>query len=343
MSNPTLDQLRSVVSGYQETCVLAAAAELDIFTEIIEQGNCLSAEKLAERLYFDLRGISVLLDALAASGYLIKTVREDGAFYMVEERYLELLDSRHEATFIPMIRHTACIQRSWTQLAWSVKEGKPPVRPASILGEDQDKVSFIWAMNSIARTLVGPTIESLRQAGVLAFPRSDVRFLDVGGASGTYTQAFLEALPESQGTLFDLPVGVEAARKRFIGSAWESRVTLIEGDFYADPLPEPFDFVWISAIIHQHGIEESRELFEKAFRSLSSGGKVAVRDFMMNSDRTQPQAGAYFGINMLVATRTGRVYTYDEVKATLESVGFVDVELAVPSESMSAIVVGRKP
>ena len=352
MSNPIFDHLRRVSSAFQESSVLAAAAELDVFTEILKQENRVTATDLAEAMSVDLRGLTVLLDVLTSCEYLVKgynTVDNTGdasdatAVYTVTDRYKTLLDSRTPETFVPMLRHMAHVQRNWTQLAFAVKTGKPSVPQGSFLGPEQDNVSFIWAMNSIARTLVEPTVESLKQAGVLAFDKEKIRFIDIGGASGTYTQAFLEAVPNSEGTLFDLPAGVAAARKRFSGSPFENRVTLVEGDFTRDELPTGHDFAWISAIIHQMSRQESRQLYGKAFRALESGAKIAVRDFMMNSNRTAPKDGAFFGINMLANTETGMVYKYDEVREDLETAGFVDVTFAVPTETMSAVVTAKKP
>ncbi|MDR1963506.1 MAG: hypothetical protein LBQ50_06985 [Planctomycetaceae bacterium] len=340
-SNLSFDRLRQVSSAFQESCILAAAAELDVFTVILEHKNRISARELADIQKTDLRGTTVLLDALAATEYLLKekNASDSEAVYSVAETFQKWLDSRNPETFVPMIRHMICVQRSWTELARTVKKGTPVKTPSSILGAKQDRTSFIWAMNSIAQTLAEPTAASLQKAGLLTFKN----FIDIGGASGTYTLAFLKALPNAKGTLFDLPVGIEAARKRFVGSEFESRVRLVEGDFYRDELPTGFDFAWVSAIIHQFDRDGSRELYKKTFRSLHSGGNVAVRDFMMNADRTKPKDGAFFGVSMLVETKTGMVYTFDEVKSDLESVGFTNVKLAVPAETMSAIVVAKKP
>lgn len=343
MTESPFEKLARVSRAYQESCVLTAAAELDVFTVILGHGNALTASGIAGKTGADPRGLAVLLDTLAALEYLVKDGADANALYGVAEAYRELLDSRHPGTFVPMLRHMACVQRSWVQLARTVKEGKKQERPASILGHEQDRMSFIMAMNSIARNLVDETMASLLQAKVLSFPREDIRFLDIGGASGTYTLAFLQTLPRSRGAIFDLPVGVEAAKKRFLGSEYESRVELFSGDFYAEELPSGFDFAWVSAIIHQMNREESRKLYGKAFRALNPGGRIAIRDFMMNAARTAPVSGALFGINMLVGTDNGMVYTYDEVKADLEAAGFKDVAFAVPADTMSAVVVAVRP
>ncbi|MDR0704381.1 MAG: hypothetical protein LBF88_05265 [Planctomycetaceae bacterium] len=337
----SFNRLRQVSTAFQESCVLAAAAELDIFTVILEHDNQLSAQELAAICAANIRGMSVLLDALSATGYLRKKNghSDSDTVYSVVEEFQTLLDRRNPVTFIPMIRHMSCVQRSWAELARTVKNGIPVETLPSILGEEEDRVSFIWAMNSIAQTQVEPTITALRKAGLLNFNR----FIDVGGASGTYSLAFLQVLPNSRGTIFDLPVGIAAARQRFTGTEYESRICLVEGHFDHDKLPDGFDFAWISAIIHQFDRTASRELYKKTFRSLQSGGTVAVRDFMMNAERTAPTDGAFFGISMLVETQTGRVYTFDEVKEDLESAGFIKVKLAIPAETMSAVVTAQKP
>lgn len=350
MSNPIYDHLRQVSVAYQESSILTAAAELDLFTEILKRDNRVSASELAKSLEADLRALSALLDVLTATDYLVKSDANgspDVSFYSVNDRYIPFLDSRTSQTFVPMLRHSAAIHRDWTQIAHAVKSGRPSISQGSFLGEELEDVSFIWAMNSIARALAGPTVRSLQEANVLSFDKDDVRFLDVGGASGTYTQALLEAMPGWKGAIFDRPVGIDAAKHRFqeteAGRPYRGRVEFYEGNFYHDELPSGFDFVWISAIIHQHGLRETAELFAKSFRAMNNGGKIAVRDFMMNSNRTRPRDGAFFGINMLVETETGMVYTFEEVRDLLLQAGFVDIEFAVPAETMSAIVVARKP
>ena len=259
------------------------------------------------------------------------------------EAYRDALDSRHPLSYVPMLRHMANAQRGWAELARTVRDGKPRTRRPSILGEEEDDRSFIMGMNSLAVRTAGPMIRALHEAGVLHFGEGPARILDVGGASGTYTQAFLECLPTATAVIFDRPVGIEAAQQRFAGTPLEGRVDFQAGDFYSDALPSGFDLAWISAIIHQHGREQSRALYRNALQALKSGGKVAVRDFIMSADGTSPAAGALFGLNMLVHCGDGRVYTFEEVREDLQAAGFTAAELAVPAETMSAVVTAVRP
>jgi hypothetical protein len=343
MTTSAFERLRRESMSYMQVSILAALAELDFGTVILQNNNSLGAAALADQCSCDRRGTEALLDALSAMGYLRKSGTGEDARYAVAEEYKDYLDSRHPSTFIPMMRHMACGQRAWARLTWSVKDGRPQERVPSILGAKQDGISFIMGMNSIANKLVGPVVNSLRKAGGLSFSKQNPRILDIGGASGTYTEAFLRELPEASAAIFDLPVGITQAKSRFTGSDLETRVTLVEGNFTKDPLPPGFDFAWISAIIHQMSRSESRTLYGKALAALNPGGMVAVRDYVMSEDRLSPEEGAIFGINMFVNTQSGMVYTYKEIKEDLELAGFANVAHAVDVPSMAAVVTAVKP
>jgi len=59
-------------------------------------------------------------------------------------------------------------------------------------------------------------------------PSGSVTLLDVGGASGTWTMAFLRACPSASATLFDLPEVIPMARRRLAQARLADRVTLVE-------------------------------------------------------------------------------------------------------------------
>jgi hypothetical protein len=69
---------------------------------------------------------------------------------------------------------------------------------------------------------------------------------------------------------------------------------------------------------------------------------TAVRDFVMQPNRTTPFDGTMFAINMLSATQCGMCYTYDEILEDLEASGFTGVRFAVPADTMGAIVTAVK-
>lgn len=328
--SPDSRKLLEMANGFRVSCVLGAAAELDLFTVLGSQA--MTVEEIAPKLSSGVRGVRMLLDALAALGVLDK--REQT--YAVPETTRPLLVEDSPRTLLPMVRHMMCVLRSWSQLAAVVRSGEPAARQASIRGAEADRAAFIAAMHSISAPAADELVGRL-------MPLEFEHLLDVGGASGTWTLALLRAVPRATATIFDLPDAIQQARERIGRTDFASRVRYVAGDFYADELPGGADFAWVSAIAHQHGREQNRNLYGKVFRALTPGGQIGIRDMLMDASRTVPVDGALFAINMLVNTQTGGTFTFDEFRDDLQAAGFVDVEAKVRSEDMNSVVLARKP
>ena len=217
-----------------------------------------------------------------------------------------------------------------------VKGVRVEEKPAAPSQDAEELRAFIGAMHAIAAPLAARVVAAVGPAASRAL-------LDVGGASGTYTLAFLQAVPEMRGTLFDRPPVIEMARERLSEAGVLTRVKLAPGDFYRDEFPPGHDLAFVSAIIHQNSAEQNLDLFKKVFRALVSGGRIVIRDHVMASDRTRPKDGAIFAVNMLVATSGGKTYTYDEIRDALTHAGFIRVRLLQSGEHMDGLVEGFKP
>ena len=94
--------------------------------------------------------------------------------------------------------------------------------------------------------------------------------------------------------------------------------------------------------MHQHAREDSRELFAKVREALVPGGRIMIRDVVMEPDRIAPPEGALFAVNMLVATASGGTFTMDEFVEDLQASGFHDVKLLVKDEWMNSVVAATK-
>ncbi|MBN2475960.1 MAG: methyltransferase domain-containing protein [Pirellulales bacterium] len=327
---PDRQQILDMAAGFQEACVIGAAAELDLFS--ILGGGSLSAGELADRLGADARATAMLLDAVAALRLLEKRQGQ----YRVPADLLPLLTEASPQSILPMLWHRINILRGWSQLARVVKTGAPGPRPASIRGAEADRQAFIGAMHTVS----GPGADEL--VARLGPPRF-AHLLDVGGASGTWTLAFLRAVAGARATIFDLPDAIDQARDRIAGGEQADRIALVVGDFYADALPDGADFAWVSAIVHQHSRQHNRELFAKVHAALQPGGRIAIRDAVMAPSRTAPVFGAMFAINMLTNTDSGGTFTFDELAEDLRAAGFVEPVLPIEDEAMNSVVMATKP
>ncbi|MDO4584560.1 MAG: methyltransferase dimerization domain-containing protein, partial [Planctomycetia bacterium] len=181
--NRAFQQIQQISKGYQASCILGAACELNLFSALIHAEEPLSAEELARQLRWDERGTKVLLDALCSLSLLSRT---EGKYAVLPE-FCEILDENHPQTMVPMIRHTMGCLRQWSQLAWTVKAGIPAPSHNSLLGAREDNRSFVLGMHSLAVRTIPGLMEKMREAEILHFRK----ILDLGGASGSWLWAFL--------------------------------------------------------------------------------------------------------------------------------------------------------
>ncbi|MEJ2038797.1 MAG: methyltransferase [Desulfosarcinaceae bacterium] len=314
---------------FMDCRVLLTGAELNIFQHLAQPAT---ARELAGRQGWHERPLAVLLDALTAMELLVKT----DSRYRTDSDLLPYLSPDSPQSVLPMVRHAATIWKNWSNLTRIVAEtGGIEGRPASF-DDPEDRKAFIGAMHVIARELAPKIVRAIPDLGAR-------RLLDVGGGSGTYTIAFLEAFPDMSATLFDLPEVVEMARQRIGEAGLTERVTIQAGDFYKDPLPRGHDLAILSAIIHMNSPEQNRALYQKILNALDPGGRIVIRDHVMQPDRTAPKSGALFAINMLVGTPGGGTYTFEEIEEGLLAAGFENVQLIQETDRMMGLVQAGKP
>ncbi len=325
----TADAVLELARGFQEAAVITAAADLDVFSALAK--GPATARAVASAVAANPRAAAALLDALAAMLLIAKR----GDKYIVPADVARLLTEGGPASALAMVRHSGSCMRRWAQLAWVVKTGRPAPGCRSIRNDPADRAAFIEAMDEISRRVAPGLIADLG-------PPRFRHLLDVGGASGTWAIAFLRAVPGATATLFDLPAVIPMARRRIAEAGMSGRIRLVAGDFARDKLPRGADLAWVSAIVHQESLAGVRALFRKVYAALVPGGRILVRDIVMDSSRTRPPMGALFAINMLVATDAGGTYTFGELSDALKAAGFIRPRLLRRADDMTAIVGAQK-
>ena len=328
MNTPlSADSILQTARAFSRSRVLLTAVELDLFN--ILYARPLTASEVVDKLGSDPRATTIFLDALAA----MELIDKNNDRYSTNPGAAPYLTAGSEESVLPGLMHSASLWKTWSQLTDVVAKGGPAER-----GEEDHEEwikAFIGAMH----------VGALRQAPEIVHavdPAGHRRFLDVGGGSGSYTIGFLKTSPDMKATLFDLPDVIPLARDRIFSEGLEDRVTLVAGDYDIDDLPGGHDLAFLSAIIHQNSHEQNIALYRKVFNALDPGGRIVVRDYAMNTDRTQPASGALFAVNMLVNTEGGNSYTFDEIREGLEAAGFTRIKQLLDRE-MSSLLEGYKP
>jgi SAM-dependent methyltransferase len=321
----TSEEILELSRAYQPACVIAAAADLDLFTVL--GARRLTCRALATEMQVDCRGLSVLMDALASMGLLEK---RDGQ-YAAPPSAEESLSANGGTSVLAMVQHTANCMRRWAQMAAVVKTGKPADCGPSVRGEAADQAAFIGAMHVVSGPVADRVVSEIH-------PPSFNHLLDIGGGSGTWTMAFLRIAQQATATIFDLPEVVPMAEQRLRQAGFAERVRLAPGDFYVDKLPAGADLAWLSAIAHQNSRRQNRELFNKIRHALVPGGVLLLRDVVMNDDHTAPPGGAMFAVNMLVNTEGGGTYSLSEYREDLEASGFTHIRQVREDPWMNAVI-----
>ena len=320
--------IRELAMNFQSSRVLLTAVELRVFS-LIGDGGLTSAD-LAGRAGSHPRATDRLLNALCALRLLVK---RDGRYWNMPEARRYLDDGSPE--FAAGLAHTASMWHGWSGLTDAVREGRPALRAAINERGDAWLKPFIAAMHYRAAHQAPEVAALVGLDGV-------ERVLDVGGGSGAFAMAFAARAPGLVAVVFDLPNVLPLTRDYIAGAGLSGRVTTAAGDYLVDPLPKGFDLVFLSAVIHSNSPEQNASLLASCAAALNPGGRVAVVDWVMDDDRVTPAVGAFFALNMLVATDRGDTFTEGEIRGWMNSAGLAPGP-RIDTGSGTSIVIGIGP
>jgi len=319
------EKILTLARGFMESRILVTAAQLNLFSLLLK--TPLSAREIAQRLAGDLRAVTILLDALTA----MELLKKDDGKYVCDPSVADWLSEESPSTVLPMILHAGNLWTRWSNLTTLVAGSRVEEKAS-----EQWLRSFIGAMHTIGAPQADRIVAKIKPGGAR-------RLLDIGGASGTYTMAFLRAAPELRATLFDRPEVVPMAEERLRKAGMRDRVTLVGGDFDFDALPVGHDLAFLSAIIHQNSAEQNECLYRRVFHALQPGGRLVIRDHILEADRTAPRPAAIFAVNMLTGTGGGNCYTFEEIRECLSRAKFERISQLEPDTRMDGLVEAFKP
>ena len=332
MSHPawTPAELLNMSGSYWLSSALHAGVKLDIFTPL--SAAALSAAALAERLNCSERGLTMLLDALAA----MELLEKESELYRSSPFAAECLASSSAGYLGHIIRHHHHLMGSWLQLDESVRSGQPVRNRLSHEGEAVERESFLLGMFNLA----------LQQAPAIA-ERIDLggrtRLLDLGGGPGTYAVYFCRRNPALRATIFDLPTTRDFAEQTVRRFGLQDRIDFLAGDFQQDPVRGGYDVAWLSHVLHGEGAAGCAALLDKTVAALEPGGRLLIQEFILDDRRDRPLFPALFSLNMLLVTPHGQAYSESELRTMLAAAGLEQIErLPIELPNGAGIMSGRK-
>ncbi len=316
------------LSGYYwKTCTLHAGVKLDVFTTIAE--GQVTAQAVAQKSGADERGMAMLLNALTAMEFLVKT----GDNYAVVPSAEKLLSKTSPQYIGYMIMHHHHLVESWSQLDQAVMTGKA-VRTRPSFDDETRRESFLMGMFNMAMGIAPGLTKQISLSGRR-------RLLDLGGGPGTYAIHFCLNNPDLKATVYDLPGTRPFAEKTVEKFAVKDRVVFADGNYLDDPIEGKYDAVWMSHILHGEGPGDCQKIIFKAVRAMEPGGMIMVHDFLLKDTLDGPLFPTIFSLNMLLGTPYGQAYSEKQVSDMLTEAGVKDIKrLDFKGPNDSGVIIG---
>jgi 3-hydroxy-5-methyl-1-naphthoate 3-O-methyltransferase len=295
---------------------LAAAIDLDVFT-IINEGKR-SAADIAKAAHASQRHMQRLLEALVGAGYLMKKGSQFG-LSAIASTFLV----RGKPTFMgTFAEESALTLPSWMRLAEVIRTGKAVVAVDTAQGRE--------FFPKLVKAIFPLTYGGARGL-VASFSKAKLHkiesVLDVAAGSGAWSLPFAQANPQLRVTAQDYPEVIPTTRQYAQQYGVADQYSYLEGDLRQTDFGQKlYDVVLLGHIIHSEGEKWGRALIAKSYKALKPGGTLVIAEMIPNDSRTGPVLPLLFGLNMIVNTTEGDVYTMAEYKHWLKQAGFKSVK-----------------
>lgn len=337
MQEDPAPNLLEMVFGYAPAQIIHVAARLGIADQLAD--GALTSTDVAAATDTHSPSMYRLLRALAC--FAVVTEVEPDRFELTSAGASLRSAAPDSIRALVMLFCGDEVWRSWGELEYSVRTGKPAWEHVTGLSSfeffaqhPEQSATFNAAMAEHSRSVAPAIIASydFSRFGTL---------VDVGGGDGTLVAAVLKATPGLRGVPFDLPAGVEMAAKTLDAAGVADRCDVLTGDFFTS-VPEGADAYLLKSVIHDWDDERAVEILRSCRRAMPAAGTLLVVEPVLppRVDSPEVTGTVLSDINMLVNTG-GRERTEDEFRALYSAAGF---ELtAVLGEGTNYRVMGGSP
>jgi len=326
----TSDRIQETLYAFTRSQILFAAIDLDIFSLIAQGYN--THEAMLGQLNLDERGLRILLNGLVGIGFL--EANRDRT-YSLPGDVAKFLVKNTDAYIGGMVHHCKRLYENWSMLTDAVSSGQP-------VGGAQSLAQLETYFSELVKGLYVsnyPTAQKLSKLLGIGETARNLEILDVAGGSAVWSIAMLERDNGSRATVIDFPSVTHVAEHYVAQHKLEDRYTYWAGDLEEMEIPDQaFDVAVMANICHTLGPVATQKALQKLAKSLKSGGKLAIVDFVPDNRRSSPGWPLIFGVNMLITTPEGDVFTGAEYEKWLKAAGFKSVALQEVETEVTAIV-----
>jgi SAM-dependent methyltransferase len=314
-----------IAMGFMAAKYLFAATEIGVF-DVLARGPA-SLGELATSTGIPSRTLGIVAAAMVSLGLL----EQDGSRYRNSETAEAFLaDIPGRLDLRPILRYfDEIVYPRWEKFAEAIRidQGQPQF---SKFTTRQQRM-----FSAAVEVFSAPGAVAL--AGSYDFRRHH-RLLDIAGGTGSFLIAVLQHHNALKGTLFELPGACAVARQRLANEPERSRIDVVEGDVFKDPLPGGHDVVLIANVVHVFSAARNIELMRKIRAHVMPGARLLLVDLWTDPSHSQPSAAALMSGQFLLTSGEGQVYSEQEADEWLAQTRWKKLERKTLAGPASCII-----
>ena len=288
----------------------AAVSHLNLFTWLADNPSTLGA--ICARFQLHTRPTDVLLTLCAAMGLVTQA---GGVFHVGARAREHLVDS---SPWCLRPYYDTLRKRPQTQEFVQVLQTGKPAHWGSNHTDS-------WAKAMESPAFADEFTAAMDCRGVLLAPAMARKVdlsghrsvLDVAGGSGIYACALTTIHPHLRASVYERPPVDGIARRCVEKRGCAERVSVLAGDMFGGDLPDGFDVILLSNVLHDWDDPVAAGLLAKAARALPVGGLLLLHDAFLDADKRGPLPVAQYSALLMHSTE-GRCFSVGEIRGWLE-------------------------
>jgi ubiquinone/menaquinone biosynthesis C-methylase UbiE len=328
-------KISQLIHGTWAVQALRAAIELKVFDYLDKEPKDIPS--LASGMKVNQRALTMFFDALVAIGLLKKhhnlySLTDESRTYLVSSaelyigRYIKMAYEREDA---------------WLKLGDVVKSGNA----IDHVNEDKRAQEFFPALAEMIFPMNFAIAQRVNDELKVSRLGPSAKVLDVAAGAATWSIPMALANKSVNVDALDFPSTLEVTKKYATKYGVESQYNYIGGNWREVAWQKnAYDLVILGHILHSEGEKLSCDLIERCFAAVKPNGKIVIAEMIADDERNGPPFPMLFGVNMLINTSEGCVFTERELKQMLTTAGFVSpYRMPVSDMPYSPIIIASKP
>ncbi|PVC64130.1 methyltransferase [Streptomyces sp. CS065A] len=332
----TRQGLLTMMSAVRRTGILRAGVELRVFDAVA--GAPAGPDEVAAFCGTDPRGMRILLNALAATGLLVK---DDDRFSLAPGADSTLVTT-HPDYYGDAVR-LAASDYEWDaikRLGDAVRSG------GSVMEVNAETPAYtFWEDFAALGTLNTPPIAELVARHVLpgTKERDEVKVLDIACGHGLYGYTLAAHDPRARIWSLDWPNVLAVTENNAERLGVRDRAHFIPGDMFEVPLGGPYDVVVVANVLHHFSTERAKRLLARTADAVRPGGQlVAIAISTGDGPPHLDPVPHLFSALMLAWTSQGQVHPLSDYEEMVTAAGFAPPKVhGLPDNPLRVLIADR--